>query len=196
MVRRTGEENRRNILEVATGLFYRQGIRAVGMDAVIKACGVGNATVYRQFPTKDDLATAYVQGRADAWFERMQQAAGDHEDPREKLVAVFEVLASDAANPGYRGCPMLNTSTEFPDRQHSAHLVAVEHKQQVRDWFRDLAVAAGAQKSDRLAEELLIVLNGAYATTDLLDAGTYATRALNLVRRLIDEACAPSTADD
>lgn len=189
MVRRTGEENRQNILEVATGLFYRQGIRAVGMDAVIKACGVGNATVYRQFPTKDALATAYVQGRADAWFQRMREAAGEHEDPREKLVAVFEVLAADAANPGYRGCPMLNTSTEFPDRQHPAHLAAVDHKQQVRDWFRTLAAETGAQEPDGLAEELLIVLNGAYTTADLLDAETYAKRALHLARRLIDEAC-------
>jgi AcrR family transcriptional regulator len=189
VVRRTGEENQRNILEVATGLFYRQGIRAVGMDAVIKASGVGNATVYRQFPTKDALATAYVQGRADAWFRRMTEAAEKIQDPRGKLVAVFEVLTADSANPGYRGCPMLNTSTEFPDRQHPAHLAAVNHKQQVRDWFRDLAADAGAQDPDRLAEELLIVLNGAYITADILDGGSYAERALVLARRLINEAC-------
>src|SRR6478735_10739207 len=96
-MRRTGEENRRNILEVATRLFYTRGIRAVGMDTVIKECGVGNATVYRQFPTKDALATAYVEGRADAWFERMRNTAGEHADPRDKLIAIFEVLATDCA---------------------------------------------------------------------------------------------------
>lgn len=189
VARKTAEENRRNILSVATRLFYRQGIRAVGMDAVIKECGVGNATVYRQFATKDDLATAYVQSRADAWFERMRQAAGEHGDARDKLLAVFEVLATDCAVPTYRGCPMLNTSTEFPEDGHPAHLVAVSHKQQVRDWFRDLAADAGAEDPDRTSEELLIVLNGAYATAAVLDGPGYGERALNLARRLIADAC-------
>lgn len=189
MPRRTGEENRRNILEVATRLFYGLGIRAVGMDMVVKECGVGNATVYRQFPTKDALATAYVQGRADAWFERMQQAAGEHQDPRDQLVAVFEVLAGDTAGPTYRGCPMLNTGTEFPEGGHPAHLAAANHKRQVRDWFRSLAADAGASDPDRTADELLIVLNGAYTTADLLEGKTYGERALSLARHLIREAC-------
>jgi AcrR family transcriptional regulator len=189
MARRTAEENRRNILDVATRLFYRQGIRAVGMDAVVKECGVGNATVYRQFPTKDALATAYVQGRADAWFERMEQAADEHPDARHKLLAVFEVLAEDTAGAGYRGCPMLNTNTEFPDGGHPAHLAAVAHKQQVREWFRSLAAEAGAAEPERLADDLLIVLNGAYATAAVLDGAAYGGRALDLAWRLIEAGC-------
>ncbi|WP_457949858.1 TetR/AcrR family transcriptional regulator [Pseudarthrobacter sp. alpha12b] len=193
-MRRTGEENRRNILEVATRLFYTRGIRAVGMDTIIKDCGVGNATVYRQFPTKDALATAYVEGRADAWVGHMREAAGEHRDPRDKLIAVFEVVASDCAGDSYRGCPMLNTSTEFPEGQHPAHLAAVTHKQQVRDWFCSLAADAGAGDPARLAEELLIVLNGAYATASVLDGGTYGKRAVELARRLITSACPPRAA--
>jgi AcrR family transcriptional regulator len=189
VVRRTGEENRRNVLDVATRLFYERGIRAVGMDTVVKECGVGNATVYRQFPTKDALATAYVQGRADAWFERMQLAAGDHPDPKDKLLAVFDVLAGDTAGRTYRGCPMLNTSTEFPEGAHPAHLAAVDHKQKVRDWFRALAAEARADDPDELAEELLIVLNGAYITADILSGDTYGKRARNLARRLVNDAC-------
>ncbi|MDQ0663285.1 AcrR family transcriptional regulator [Arthrobacter ulcerisalmonis] len=189
MARKSGEENRRNVLEVATRLFYQRGIRAVGMDTVVKECGVGNATIYRQFPTKDALATAYVQGRADAWFERMRQAAGECADPRDKLMAVFGVLAGDTAGATYRGCPMLNTSTEFPEGNHPAHLVAVAHKQQVRDWFTSLASDAGAQDPDELAQELLIVLNGAYATGAVLDGALYGKRALNLAGRLVDDAC-------
>jgi AcrR family transcriptional regulator len=189
VARKTGEENRRNVLEVATRLFYQRGIRAVGMDTVVKECGVGNATVYRQFPTKDALATAYVQGRADAWFERMQQASDDYAAPRDKLIAVFEVLAGDTAGVSYRGCPMLNTNTEFPEGQHPAHLAAIGHKQQVRDWFHTLAVDAEAQDPDQLADELLIVLNGAYATGAVLDGAVYGRRALNLARRLVDDAC-------
>lgn len=189
LVRRSGEENRLHVLGVATRLFYERGIRAVGMDTVVKESGVGNATIYRQFPTKDALATAYVQGRADAWFERMEQAAGEVSSPAGKLMAVFEVLAGDTAGPTYRGCPMLNTNTEFPEGGHPAHLVAVDHKQQVRDWFASLAVDAAANDPDRLADELLIILNGAYATAAVLDGATYGQRARDLARMLIDNAC-------
>lgn len=83
---------------------------------------------------------------------------------------------------------MLNTTTEFPEGRHSAHVVAVEHKLQVRDWFRALAVDADAERPNQLADELLIVLNGAYATGAVLDGATYGKRALCLARRLLDDA--------
>jgi hypothetical protein len=119
----------------------------------------------------------------------MRQAAEEYPDPRDTLVAVFEVLARDTAGASYRGCPMLNTNTEFPEREHPAHLVAVEHKMQVRDWFHSLAVDADAQSPDQLADELLIVLNGAYVTGAVLDGAAYGRRALGLARRLVDDAC-------
>ncbi|MFJ3334998.1 TetR/AcrR family transcriptional regulator [Streptomyces sp. NPDC086766] len=189
MARRTAEENRRHVLDVATGLYYRHGIRAVGMDCVVKASGVGNATVYRQFPTKDALATAYVQDRADAWFERMREAADRLDDPREKLLAIFAVVTENTQLPTFRGCPMLNTHTEFPDPEHTANQVAVTHKQQVRDWMRELAVDAGASDPEQLADELLLVLNGAYATAAVLGPGGPARRTEDLARRLVEAAC-------
>jgi hypothetical protein len=84
---------------------------------------------------------------------------------------------------------MLNTNTEFPEGRHPAHLVAVGHKQQVRDWFRSLASDAGAQDPGQLADELLIILNGAYATAAVLDGATYGRRALRLARFLIEDSC-------
>ncbi len=177
------------MLEVATRLFYERGIRAVGMDTIVKEANVGNATVYRRFPSKDALATAFVQGCADSWFERMEQATDQVPDPRTKILTVFTALAEDAASPSYRGCPMLNTSTEFRDGEHPAHIVAVNHKAQVRDWFRSLAGEAGADDPERLADELLIVLNGAYSTTTVLDREVFGRRASALAARLVDEAC-------
>ncbi|MGW4564593.1 TetR/AcrR family transcriptional regulator [Streptomyces sp. NPDC004561] len=195
MARRTAEENRRHVLAVASGLYYQRGIRAVGMDLVVKESGVGNATVYRQFPTKDALATAYVQERADVWFARIRQAAEQVDDPREKLFAIFAVVTEDIAMPTFRGCPMLNTHTEFPDPEHPANHVAVTHKQQLRDWMRDLAVDAGATDAEQLADELLLVLNGAYATATVLGPDGPARRTREFARRIISAACGGSDLD-
>ena len=189
MARKTAAENRQHVLASASPLFYRQGIRAVGMDQIIKEAGVGNATVYRQFPTKDDLATAYVQERADAWFERMQAAADGVEDPRGKILAVFEVTAGDIGGATYRGCPMLNTHTEFPDPAHPAHAVAVVHKLQVCDWFKAFAEAAGAKDPQVLAEQLLLVLNGTLSTAAVLGADGPARQGHALARQLVAAAC-------
>ena len=65
----------------------------------------------------------------------------------------------------------------------------MDHKQRVRDWFRSLAADAGADDPDELAEELLIVLNGAYVTADILSGAAYGKRALRMARRLVDDAC-------
>lgn len=188
MPRKTAEENRAHVLSTASELFYRNGIRAVGMDQIIKAAGVGNATVYRQFPTKDHLATAYVQERADAWFDRMRTAAASVEDPRQKILAVFEVTGEDVSGEKYRGCPMLNTHTEFPAPEHPAHAVAVAHKQEICDWFRGMAAAAGTKDPQMLAEQLLLVLNGILSTAAVLGAGGPARQGLALARQLIAAA--------
>jgi AcrR family transcriptional regulator len=189
MSRKTAAENRQHVLASASPLFYRQGIRAVGMDQIIKEAGVGNATVYRQFPTKDHLATAYVQERADAWFTRMRSAADGVEDPRGKILAVFEVTAGDIGGATYRGCPMLNTHTEFPDPAHPAHTVAVVHKLQVCEWFRALAEDAGAKDPQVLAEQLVLVLNGTLSTAAVLGPDGPARQGHALARQLIAAAC-------
>ncbi|MBZ6092715.1 MULTISPECIES: TetR/AcrR family transcriptional regulator [Streptomyces] len=189
MARKTAEENRRHVLAVASRLYYQHGIRAVGMDRVVKESGVGNATVYRQFPSKDALASAYTQERADAWFARMRQAADPADDPREKLLAIFTAVIEETRLPSFRGCPMLNTHTEYPDPQHSANRVAVTHEQRVRQWMRDLAADAGAADPEQLADELVLVLNGVYVTATTLGPHGPAQRTGELARRLIWSAC-------
>ncbi|MFF3071455.1 TetR/AcrR family transcriptional regulator [Kitasatospora sp. NPDC057904] len=189
MARRTAQENRRHVLDVAGDLYYQRGIRAVGMDLVVKESGVGNATVYRQFPTKDALATAYVEDRAERWLAGLREAADQVAEPREKLVAVFAAVTGHTGRDGFRGCPMLNTNTEFPDPEHPANQVAKAHKLQLRDWLRDLAADARAADPEQLADELLLVLNGAYATATVLGPDGPARRTTDLARRLVHSAC-------
>lgn len=80
--------------------------------------------------------------------------------------------------------PDADISTDSPEGQHPAHLAAIGHKQQVRNWLLSLAVDAQAQDPDQPADELLIVLNGAYATGAVLDGAAYGRRALGMARRL------------
>jgi AcrR family transcriptional regulator len=154
---------RQHILDTATELFFREGYRAVGVDTIIERSGVAKMTLYRHFSSKNDLIVAYLEamnGLFWAWFE---QATDKYPDsPRAQLVAVFEALVSLVNSPECRGCPFLHAAVEFPEPEHPAHQVAINHKQAVRARFRDLGAQAGAQQPDVLADQLLLLMDGTF----------------------------------
>lgn len=159
---------RQKILAVAGDLFFRHGYRAVGVDTIVAAAGVAKMTLYRHFPSKDDLIVAYleqVHGLMLAWLAAaIQPHAGQ---PRAQLLAIFTALDTLVASPQCFGCAFLMAAAEFPDLDSPGHRVALAHKQAVRDQFRDLARQAGARQPDVLAGQLLLLMDGAFAEARL-----------------------------
>ncbi len=105
---------RQRLLETASELFYREGIRAIGVDTIVERSGVGKATLYRHFPTKDDLIAAYIEQEDRAhlqWFDEIIAAA--QYSPKEQLLTWFEACDQRIKEPGFRGCPFLNAMAEI-----------------------------------------------------------------------------------
>jgi AcrR family transcriptional regulator len=116
---------RRHLLEVAERLFYAHGYRAVGVDRLIAEADVAKATFYRHFPTKDDLVVAVLDARDSRWRQELaEQLVARAPDPRDRPLAVFDVLAEQFASDGFRGCAFLNTMVEVASRSHPAHAAA------------------------------------------------------------------------
>ncbi|MET9596032.1 TetR/AcrR family transcriptional regulator [Streptomyces sp. NPDC006516] len=161
MVRRSAEETRLHILKVAGDLFYARGVRAVGMDLVISSAEVANATLYRQFATKDDLVTAYLVTRNNDWWQHLRQMAADAPTPRARIKALFDLTRQDMTRPGYRGCATLNITNEFPQADHPAHAAAVAHKREVQEWLCEQLREAGDTHPEDTAGKLLVILDGA-----------------------------------
>ena len=161
-------------MAAAADLFYREGFRAVGIDTIVAASGVGKMTLYRHYPSKDDLIVAYLEESHVAfwtWFERsVAPWAGD---PRRQMQVFFETLgAMLTATPACHGCPFLNAVVDFPETTHPGHTVAHTNKQSVRDRFRELAIAAGAAQPEILADQLVLLMDGAFmATRTFVGAG-------------------------
>lgn len=187
-MRRTAEETRRHILDVAGELFYSRGARAVGMDLVIGTAGVANATLYRQFSTKDDLVAAYLIDRNADWWSRLQQLTESLPDARSRIMALFDMTLEDMVSPAYRGCATLNITSEFPDVDHPAHQAATDHKTQVLEWLRKQAEEAGADAPADFADELMIVLDGAQVLAGSLGSDGPSRRMKPLVERLLPAA--------
>lgn len=176
---------RERILETAFRLFYANGIRGVGIDTVIAESGVAKATLYKHFPSKDDLVLAYLEKADLAWRDKLQnaaRAAGD--DPRAQLIGMFDALASSCRSDGYHGCAFINTAAETANGT-AVHARTVEHKRSVRSWIRELAGSAGARDPDTLAFSLTLLLDGALAA-GVLDADPRAAEAAKeAARRLV-----------
>lgn len=160
---------RERLLAAAGELFYRQGIRSVGVDEIVARADVAKMSLYRSFPSKDVLAASYleaVDGRYWRWWEEiMARHAGD---PRGQLRALFRGLARRTTRSDWRGCPFTNAATEFPEPDHPARRVAEANKRELRRRLAELARAAGARRPALLADQLLLLFEGAYSAGQTL----------------------------
>src|SRR5580700_7175869 len=99
---------RQRILDVAIPLFYHEGIRAVGIDTIIARSGVAKMSLYRNFPSKDDLVVAFLEYRDGlywAWWDHVMAKHPD--DPRRQVDDLFASLARRVTDKNYRGCPFI-----------------------------------------------------------------------------------------
>ncbi|MCI4062926.1 TetR/AcrR family transcriptional regulator [Micromonospora sp. R77] len=179
---------RERILDTAFRLFYAYGPRGVGVDTVIAESGVAKATLYKHFPSKDDLVLAYLDKVDQAWFGALRSAARDAGDePRAQLVGMFDALTGACRREGYHGCAFINTAAESPAGS-PVHARTVEHKNVVRAWVTDLARRAGAAEPELLARQLTLLLDGGLAG-GVLDADpAVAEAAKRTARALVDAA--------
>jgi len=161
-VERAGGRPRDRILSVARDLFYRHGIRAVGFEAIAEAAGTNKMTLYRHFPSKDELVAECLRQfatKADALWDHIETAHPD--DPRAQLAAWVAAMGEHLANADERGCAMCNAAVELPDKSHPARRVIEAFKTAQRDRLARLCAAAGASRADLLADELFLLLEGA-----------------------------------
>lgn len=166
-----GVEVRERILETASDLFYRRGVRAVGVDLVVEEAGVAKTSLYRHFRTKDDLTAAFLEREdRDFWGTWDDVARQNRDDPMAELEAHLAWIGERVGRPNYRGCPQINVAAEFPDSDHPARKVATAHKHELRRRLKAIAERLGTRDSDELAGQLAILVNGAFVSTQMLAA--------------------------
>lgn len=177
------------IRDTAFDLFYREGIRAVGVEEIVSQAGVTKPSLYRAFESKDELIAAYLRDYDARFCQRFEAPAADHpDDPKAQLLAYLDKLATRASCDGYRGCGLTNAVIEYPDQAHPAHQVAVQSKQALRDRLRAMCSAMGARAPDELADGLLLLIEGSYVSGQAFGEGGPARVVGVMARRLIDAA--------
>lgn len=156
---------RERIVKAASSLFYSQGIRSVGVDAVAEKAGVTKRTLYYHFTSKDDLIAAYLEARDQpnlALFKRwFAEAEGNL---AAKVRAIFQNLAKSARSPKWKGCGFLRTSAELANLPgHPAMKIGAAHKKRFEEWLHLTLEAKGAGNPDLLARQIVLLLDGSFA---------------------------------
>lgn len=153
---------------------------------------MAKATLYKHFPSKDDLVLAYLDVSDTAWQDELRAAAdAAGRDPREQLVGMFDALVGAWRREGFHGCAFINTAAEAEPGSR-VHSRTVEHKRAVREWVRELAREAGAPDPDALARSLTVLLDGGLAAGVLDGDPAAAAAAKEAARVLVDASCPPS----
>jgi AcrR family transcriptional regulator len=182
---------REKLFQAAARLFYQHGYRASGVDTIASESGIGKMTLYRHFPSKDDLIVAFLLDSNKKFWEYFEQSTKNAPTASEKLRSFFTTLQDYTLNPACYGCPFINIATEYPEVDYAGHKVAIEHKQSVRTRFNQLAEEAGAHQPKVLADALLLLMDGAYTAARMFgdSPNSPAISVAEVARQLIDIQC-------
>jgi len=179
------------LFQTAARLFYQQGYRAIGVDTIAAESGIGKMTLYRHYPSKNDLIVAFLRQSDEEFWEYFEQNTKDAPTAREKLLAFFKALQNYVTSPDCYGCPFINIATEYPELNYACHQIALEHKQSVRLRFEQLAEEAEARQPKALADALHLLMDGAYMAARMYGAapGNPAANVAEAAQQLIDAQC-------
>jgi AcrR family transcriptional regulator len=177
---------RERLLAVAADLFYRHGIRAVGVEAIAEAAGTNKMTLYRHFASKDELVAEYLRQSAkgaDACWGELEKAYPG--DALAQLRAWLKEMAAHVANVDERGCPLANAAVELPQKGHPARRVIEEAKAAQRSRLVALCATAGLSQPDMLADELHLLLEGARVTAQSVGSNGLDARLIRMGEAMI-----------
>ncbi len=178
---------RQRIFDTASELFYLKGIRAVGVETIAAEADTTKMSLYRNFPSKDELVAEWLREHDTNFWQTWDAMASRHpEDPRRQIKAAFALLAKHVADPKARGCPMANAAVELTEKDHPARKVIEAHKAKLRARLAQMCTQMEAPQPRLLADQLFLLMEGAQVTTQTLGVRGPARSIARAAKMLID----------
>ncbi len=178
---------RDRLLAAANELFYQEGIHTVGIERVLERAGVAKASLYSTFGSKDELVRAYLLARHERRQARIHARIARHEDPRDKILAIFDLVAELAAEPNFRGCAFVRASSEGPSGETKVTQVCTDTRAWTRGLYTDLAREAGVTDPEAVGRRLVLLYDGAMVGAAMEGGVAAAKLARVMAEELLDE---------
>ncbi|MFJ1807288.1 MULTISPECIES: TetR/AcrR family transcriptional regulator [unclassified Streptomyces] len=174
---------REQALDAAEKLFYGRGVQSVGMDDLRGASGVSLKRLYQLFPAKEQLVEAYLERRDVRWRGLLAESVARRDDPRERILAVFDWLAEWFGEPDFRGCAWINAYGELGATSERVAGQVRSHKRAFRAYLGELVAEAGLP--DALTGSLFLLAEGAMVTAGISGGAAPAAEAREAARLLL-----------
>ena len=180
---------REELISTAKELFSEHGFHATGIDRILAKSGIAKKTLYNHFRTKEELILAVLK-QHDSEFRNFfrQEVEACSPDPRERLLAIFDVAETWFSLSSFFGCLFINAIGEYSEQETAIRDVCREFKQLLRSYIESIAIAAGASDPKALATELALLLEGAIVTAQVSAHPHAAQTAKQIATTLIDAA--------
>lgn len=175
-------DTRSRIVDTASRLFYTQGYNSTGINQVIKEAGVAKASLYQHFPSKEDLLSEYLKISSVSTNEALQSVADKYDNPREKILGLFDFLLKFAKQTEFLGCNFLNVAAEIPKDNQKVRALIRKQKNFIRKMFTDLLKPLG---KEYLADELYILFDAALVSSKVYGEVWPIKTTRNIVEKLI-----------
>ena len=178
-------EARSRLLATATRIFYAEGLHSVGIDRIVAEAKVTRATLYRHFPSKDDLVVAYLEGVHEMERDGIDKVVAGDLPAADGLRAIAKSIAEGIGSAHFRGCAFLNAVAEYPDPAHPVHQAVLAH----REWFfrtvTDLLAQVGEAPPEPAGRHFVMLRDGAMAAGCLSDPGPIGDTLLEAVEGIL-----------
>lgn len=179
----------KKIITTATQLFETRGINASGIDLIIKESGVAKATLYKYFPSKNQLVISYLRDKSDRLYTWLEENLRDKKkDSLEVLLALCELFEQWITRPQFHGLPFHIASVEFPDASHPVNNYSAELSKELQLYFSRIAKKAGVKDPETLGQQLMIIFEGAALVEGLSPGTGAALRAKKAAVTLINSS--------
>ena len=177
---------RQRLIDAAVRRFYRDGFRNVGIDQVLADVGISKTAFYKHFESKEDLMLAALEMQ-NCWLQdTFRTMIRERGGPTAigQLRAVLDVVEHIIESDDFQGCIFVNVAMEFPLPHEPAHIAASQNKQAIEDIVNAISEEAGADEPKLLAQELCLIMEGAYVTRHV----TGNKNTVDIARRIADLA--------
>jgi AcrR family transcriptional regulator len=181
---------RQRLLDAADELFYREGVHRVPIDRVIEKAGVPADTLLEAFGSADELIRTYLRARHTRLQDAVTRALPSYRTPRDRLLGIFEIQGQSFVEPGYRGCALVTASAEALPGEVVME-VATEYRDWINNLFLDLAFAAEVLHPEELAEQLVVLFDGAAVSAWMDSRPSTVNTSRAIAEALIDAAKVP-----
>ncbi len=182
---------RERVLGIAEQLFRQSGVQAVSVDTIAQAAGIKKMTLYRCFPSKEELVMACMD-RWEAAFRLVWEQAREQypDEPARQLLAFFQSICERVSKPDYSGNVFMHLMTDYTDPEHPICVRVREQRGALRAEVRNLLAKAEAPDSDSLADTYCLLLEGLFtsARTYGFDSGPV-RNASSIIEKILRQGC-------